>query len=43
VTLERREKNQKELYKIKLREKNWEIGNTHHSMILKCAFARVGR
>ncbi len=43
VTLEKREKNQKELYKIKLREKDWEIGKTHHIMILKFAFERVGR
>jgi hypothetical protein len=43
VTLERKEKNQKELYKIKRREKDWEIGKTHRIVILKCAFERVGR
>jgi CRISPR/Cas system-associated exonuclease Cas4 (RecB family) len=34
VTLDWREKNQKGLYKIKLREKDWEIGKTRHITIL---------
>jgi hypothetical protein len=43
VTLERKEKNQKELYKIKPREKDWEIGKINRIVILKCAFESVGR